>query len=202
MDEDNAENGARKARREKKPPKKITADHLHNAGLHYLQRFPASTAHFRAVMMRRIDRSCRHHAGQDRATCAALLDDLIRKFMSMGLLDDAGYTRGMVHSLRRRGLSGRAIHAKLSARGLPRADIEAALAAHADENGEAGGADEMRAALLLARRKRLGPFGRGEDRAQRDMAALARAGFAYDVVSRVMDMDLTGAEDFLTRPPA
>jgi regulatory protein len=197
MDEDSPEIRPRKARQQKKPPKKITAAHLHNTGLHYLQRFPASTAHFRAVMMRRIDRSCRHHADQDRDGCARLLDELIGKFVAMGLLDDAGYTRGMVNSLRRRGHSGRAIHAKLSARGLPRADIDAALSAHADEHGGTGGDSDMRAALLLARRKRLGPFGRGAERTDRDMAALARAGFGYDIVSRVMAMDLPAAEEYL-----
>lgn len=195
MDEDKPENPPRKPRREKKPPKKISADYLHNSGLYYLQRFPASAGHFRTVMMRKVDKSCRHHTGQDREECARMVDNLVAKFTEMGLLNDTGYANGMVTSLRRRGLSRRAIEAKLSAKGLKREQIAAALSGHADDRPD--GDVELAAALRLARRKRLGPFSASAARAERDMAALARGGFAYDIVSKVMNMDTETAEDTL-----
>lgn len=195
MDEDKPENGPRKPRREKKPPKKISADYLYNSGLYYLQRFPASAGHFRAVMMRKVDKSCRHHKDQDRETCARLVDDLVARFVDMGLLNDTGYARGMVTSLRRRGLSQRAIEAKLSAKGLKRDQIAAALSEHADDRPKSE--VELLAALRLARRKRIGPFAANTERAERDMAALARGGFSYDIVSKVMDMDADTAEETL-----
>lgn len=192
MDEDNTENGPRKPRKERKPPKKITPDYLHNSGLHYLQRFPASSGHFRTVMMRKVDRSCHHHTTQDREECAKMVDALVEKFTGMGLLNDEGYSRGMVTSLRRRGLSARAINAKLSARGLSRDRITHALAEHDDERTE----PELVAALRLARRKRLGPFS-GQERQEKDLATLARAGFSYDIASRVTSMDAVEAEEIL-----
>lgn len=195
MTQDNTESGAGKPRRERKPPKKITADYLHNSGLHYLQRFPASTGHFRTVMMRKVDKSCRHHTGQDREVCARLVEELVAKFCQMGLLDDAGYSRGMVTSLRRRGLSARAIQAKLSGKGLGREHIDKALSDFADEHG---GETEIVAALRLARRKRIGPFAtKAAESTDKHLAALARAGFSYDIASRVIQMDHESAEDML-----
>lgn len=198
MDEDKPENGPRKPRREKKPPKKISADYLYNSGQYYLQRFPASAGHFRTVMMRKVDKSCRHHKEQDREACARLVDDLVARFVDMGLLNDTGYAQGMVTSLRRRGLSQRAIEAKLSAKGLKRDQIAAALSVHADDRPK--GEVELLAALRLARRKRIGPFSANAERAERDMAALARGGFSYDIVSKVMGMDANTAEETLRAP--
>ena len=200
MDEHSPETAPRKPRREKKPPKKISADYLHNSGLYYLQRFPASAGHFRSVMMRKIDKSCRHHKDQDREHCARLLDEVVAKFIDMGLLNDTGYAAGMVISLRRRGLSQRAIEAKLSAKGLKRDQIAAALSDHADDRPRAE--VELIAALRLARRKRIGPFAATAERAERDMkerdmASLARGGFSYDIVGKVMNMDLDTAEELL-----
>src|SRR5262249_37236019 len=88
------------ARRARKAPKKITESYLHNSGLHYVQRFSTGTENFRRVMMRKVDRSCRHHKDQSREHCAAMVEALIEKFARAGLLNDADYTRATVATLR------------------------------------------------------------------------------------------------------
>lgn len=174
----------------KKSPRRITPDYLHNAGLAYLQRFAASSGHFRAVMMRKIDRSCRHHTDQDKDACAKQLESLIERYVSAGLLDDAGYTRGAVTSLRRRGLSARAIQFKLTAKGVGSDMIADAV----EEHGE----DDLMAALRLARRKRIGPFRvKPDDHPDKAMAAMARAGFGYDTARRALNMDPDEAQAIL-----
>ena len=48
----------------------------------------------------------------------------------------------------------------------------------------------FRAAVNLARRRRLGPFRRAGERAAmrgKDLAALARAGFSYPIAKRILD---------------
>jgi len=99
-------------KREFKPPKKITEKYLHNSGLAYLQRFTASSMHFKTVMTRKIDKSCRHHEEQDREECLQMLDKTTEKFRELGLLDDEAYLKGMITSFRRRGLSARQIDAR------------------------------------------------------------------------------------------
>ncbi len=183
------------AQKERKPPKKITADYLHNAGLYYLGRFAAGSGHFRRVMARKIDRSCQFHKDQDRDACMALLTDLIDKFQRAGLIDDGAYLRGSVSSLRRRGLSARAIEARLAAKSVPQRDIRAALQADNDEKGT----DDLAAAVRLARKKRLGTFTREgvEPQPDKAMAALARAGFDYETARRALNMQLDEAEALL-----
>lgn len=189
MSEDNPTRAAvKKAPRRTGPkaPKKITEKYLYNSGLAYLQRFPSSVAHFKTVMGRKIDRSCRHHADQDKAACAALLDKVAAQFAEMGYLNDELYLRGMVNSLRGRGLSSRAIIMKLGQKGLPQDDIKTALNIY-DEEYES---DDVSSALRLCRKKRIGPYGAPDaDPAQRQkwLAALARAGFSYDVAVQALE---------------
>jgi regulatory protein len=181
-----------KARSGQKPlkAKKITRDYLHNAGLFYLQRFAASTARFRSVMTRKIDRSCRAHEQQDRAACLEMLENVIENFTRAGLLDDVAYANASAASLQRRGLSLRAIRAKLAAKG-----IDSALAERAMEDLQG---DDLSAALRLARKKRLGPFA-GDAPGKiltpdKALATLARAGFSFDTAKTVLHMSREDAE--------
>ncbi len=179
----------------RKTPKKITAEYLHNAGLHYLQRFASGSAHFRRVMLRKIDRSCACHEDQDRESCLMLLDALIEKFLRSGLLDDQAYIRGSVSSLRRRGLSSRAIQARMAARGLSESAIKSALAENMGETGE----NDLHAALRFIRRKRIGAYATTTCDDTRALAALGRAGFDYETSRRALALCHEDAEILLIR---
>lgn len=174
-------------RKKPKPPKKITESYLHNSGLYYLQRFATSSGHFRTVMTRKIDKSCFHHKDQDRDECIKMLDSLIEKFLDLGLLDDDAFTRGMVTSMRRRGLSVRAMQAKLAAKKLDRDLVNEAIKTHDKERG-AGENAELKAALTCAKKKRLLPFNPDKEY-DKSLAALGRAGFTYDIAQKVVSMD-------------
>jgi regulatory protein len=187
-------------KRERKPPKKITEQYLHNSGLYYLQRFPASAAHFKRVMMRKVDKSCRHHANQDRKSCEDLVDTLVLKFQEMGLLNDTGYSRGMVNSYRARGLSTRSIQAKLSQKGLTPQQISEAL--NEFDNDRPRTEIDMVAALKLARKKRIGPYTSEKDIPRdKQIAMMARAGFGFDICSRALSMSKDEAEEFIYSLP-
>lgn len=181
-----------KAQKKPRPPRKITKSYLHNAGLYYLERFAASSAHFHKVMMRKIDRSCAFHKEQNRDECIKELEQLIVKFQNVGLLNDAAYARGMVQSLRRRGLAARMIQAKLRAKGLEQDEIASALHAHAEDLDEDA---ELLAALKMARRKKIGPYATTEKPFDKALAAMARAGFNYDMAQKVLRMNLEEAEE-------
>lgn len=192
---ENINRGAR--RREKKPPKKITEKYLHNAGLAYLQRFTSSVPNFRRVMMRKIDKSCNFHKEQDKEACLAMLDKAVAEFERQGYLNDAAYTTGMVTSLRRRGLSSRAIQYKLQSKGLTETAIKDALGAF---DGDANA--DFTAAVQLMKKKRFGCYGaRAVDEKQRNrqMSAFARAGFGFDIVQRALALSLDEADEILQR---
>lgn len=173
--------------RKPRGPRKVTARRLENIALHYLQRFATSAENLRRVLMRRVDRSAYHH-DTDRDEGAAWVDDLVARYLKSGLLDDHAYAEGRTTALLRRGVAPRTIRQRLHEKGVDPEAIDAALRAAAEENPDL----DLVAAIRLARRRRLGPYRLGDDRGERrdkDLAALARAGFTYDTALAVIDAE-------------
>jgi regulatory protein len=164
----------------RRPPGKVTEAYLQRAALAYLERFASSAANLKRVLQRRVARRCRLR-GEDPEAFAPLVEAVVEKSRRSGLVDDAAYAEARVATLRRRGGSARAIRAKLAQKGIDRTTIAEALPEEPDA--------EENAAHALARRRRLGPY-RAEDRAparEKDLAALARAGFSFEIARRVID---------------
>jgi regulatory protein len=178
-----------------RPPRKITADYLHNAGLYYLQRFAASSGQFRTVMLRKVKKSCRFHTSQDYTKCTEMVEELIKKFEGTGLLDDKAYARGMVTSLRRQGKSKRAIASKLNVKNLSNNDVEEALDQYNESFNASPRETELQAGLIFARKKKIGPFRRAEEMQEKELAAFGRAGFSYDTALSILKFSLEEAEE-------
>ncbi len=156
---------------------------LRRAALAYLSRYAAPSAHVRRLLRRRLERGAAHgaeiRAGDE--DIDAVLADLVR----LGLIDDRAWAEAQARALRRRGASARGLAARLSSKGAPREEIERLLAREDD-------AAELEAAKALARRRRLGPWRHPAERAARrekDLAAMARAGFRLDAARQVIDAD-------------
>jgi regulatory protein len=166
----------------RRPPRPVTPAYLERAAMAYLERYASSSENLRRVLRRKVHRRCRER-GEDPAAFEAAIDEVVAKTQRAGLIDDARYAEARIASLRRRGGSTRAIRAKLAAKGVGADTLAAALQ---PEEG-----DEEAAARALARRRRLGPY-RGRDRAafrDKDLAALARAGFGFEIARRTIDGD-------------
>ena len=173
-----------KSSRPAKKPRKVTPDSLERAALHYLERYATSAANLRRVLMRRVLRSAEAH-GTDPGDGKALVDALVARYRKAGLLDDAAYARMRAETLHRRGASRRMTRMKLAAKGVDAEDIGQALASLEETAPE----PDLAAACNYARRRRIGPWrknGREESR-DRDIAALGRQGFSYEVARKVVD---------------
>jgi regulatory protein len=172
--------------RKKRLPRRATAQSLEAAALAYLQRFSTSAANLRAVLMRRVFRAAHAH-GDDPEEGAALVDALIARYIRAGLLDDAEYAAARTATLHRRGTSSRGIRARLAAKGVDGSHIDEALQALSAETGET----DLKGAFNFARRRRLGPW-RTVDRdthRDRDLAALGRQGYGYEIARQIVDAD-------------
>jgi regulatory protein len=186
-------------RETKKIPKRITDKYLHNSGLAYLQRFPSSTMNFERVMMRKIKKSCNYHKEQDLDICKDLLKRSVENFIRMGLLNDDAYLKGMITSLRRKGLSKQAILAKLQMKGFSNTTARENIQSYDDNSDNQTYDHDFMAAVLYMRRKKLGPFRTKiifEE--QKELAALARAGFGYDVADKALKLPPSEAEAILS----
>lgn len=181
----------------KRTPRRITESYLHNSGLYYLERFSSSSENFRKVMTRKIDKSCFAHTDQDRDKCIEMLSLTIKKFERLGLLDDKTYTVTKVNALRRKGLSARMIAIQLTAKGLDKELIQNTIYEH---NKLQEDDSETIAAIRLARRKKIGPFRTkepDEKTYEKSLAALARAGYSYDIAQTVLNLTAEEAEELL-----
>lgn len=185
------------AKKTRKKTKKITESYLHNSGLYYLERYSTSAENFRRVMMRKVQKSCREHTEQNFSECRQLVDNLITKFIRVGLLDDHVYARSIVNSQRRSGKSLRAIQGYLRSKGLSPEIIEQSIAHFNQDQNKTPAEIEFESAMVFARKKRLGPFRTSENfDTQKEMGRLARAGYSYDTARRVLEKDIDEDEIF------
>jgi regulatory protein len=163
----------------RKSVKRLSESYLRNSALYYLQRHPTSVSHFIEVMDRKMKRSLRAHTDQDIAPFQAFIKaQLVPEFVRAGFLNDELYAKALADTYRRKGLPERAVAMKLKMKGVE--------APPPPEDH-----DELAAAHIYAKRKKLGPYAVRARDPQKDLAALARAGFSYDVCKQVMNSDLS-----------
>ncbi|MBS7810732.1 RecX family transcriptional regulator [Roseococcus pinisoli] len=185
---------------------KITESALHQAALAHLARFASTEAGLRRVLGNRIRRWAREaeEAGQDTEAVAAETAEAMARAAAIaarlaqaGAVDDAGFARARARRLMGGGRSARATLAHLAAKGV---DGETARAAMDQEDVP----DELTAAVVLCRKRRIGPFGPPEPEAEtrrKWLGTLARAGFAGDVAHRALRLPREAAEELLAARP-
>lgn len=185
-----------------KPPPKITAAYLAWITAWYLERWATSTSHLRRLLLLRVRRSAAHHGGE--AQGQALVEAELRRLVAAGLLDDVRFAADKARSLRRRGASAAKIRASLAAKGLVGEPVSRALAGDGVDvdarDATTAARQEWRAALVWARRHRVGPWRRGaapdRDGRRTELARFGRAGFAYAIAARIVDaVDEDGLDD-------
>jgi regulatory protein len=165
---------------------------LREAALNYLARYATTETGLRRMLQRRIDRWVRQAAGQDdaaelAAAANACIPAIVARMVELGLLDDAAYAEARARGLALSGRSRQAITARLVAKGITPTQARGALPEQ--EGGE------LASALILARKRRIGPFRtKAEDR-NREFGVLARAGFPRDVAVRALAMEMAEAEE-------
>ncbi|MDX6750937.1 RecX family transcriptional regulator [Geminicoccaceae bacterium 1502E] len=180
-----------KARTERPP----TAERLRRRALYYLERYATSRSHLRRVLLRRALREA-EACGMEAGPVGRMVEETVAAMAAMGLVDDGSFAQMRARRLQAAGKSPRAIRAALQEKGVTGPDIDRAFEALEEEAAD----PELAAALVYARKRRLGPWRRPEERAalrQRDMGALARAGFGSRVARLILsaeDVDELQAE--------
>jgi regulatory protein len=120
----------------------------------------------------------------------ACADFAVKFAHEVGGLDDIAYAGIATRSGVRGGRSKRAIAQKLAMKGIARETATAAL----EE------ADDLYAAVVMARKRAFGPFRKAEldeRRMAKELSAFARGGFGFDLAKRIFNMSLEEAEEIL-----
>ena len=160
---------------------------LEEKALRYLGRYASTGARLEAVLLRFARLRL---PGEDEGRMEALVRRQVGRCIDKGYVDDRHYARRRAEVMRLQGASRHRIRQQLR-----HAGVEARLAEEAigERDGEDGPDAEAEAALVYARRRRLGPFAR-RDRLkdgwrERHFGSLARAGFNPDIAHFVLDFD-------------
>ena len=171
-----------------RPARSITAKYLQNAATFYLERYPTTAEGLRRVLDRRVAKAKMAEAPIV-ANVERVIAEIVARFVAAGAIDDKAFAQTKARALHRRGTSGRLTRQKLKLAGIDPDTLDQAMAGLDQELDTDPRQREWKAAAALARRRRLGPY-RAKDRKQhrdRDLAAMARAGFDYELARRVVD---------------
>jgi len=160
---------------------------LRDLALSYAARFASTGARLEAYLVRKLrERGTAEDA--DGRTAQIDVPALVARLVELGYVDDAAYARMRARDLGARGYGARRVEQALWAAGVDEG-IRADTAP--------GEAARRRAAVLMAQKRRLGPFGAGreddgdplERRKAREkaVAAMLRAGHDYEHVRFILD---------------
>lgn len=163
--------------------KQITEQRLYHIALHYLSKYDAGTEKVRRMLMRRVLNDTRQNDTPPPAAVPIWIQAVLDKLARLGYINDETYAANRMRRLSESGKSLRFIRQKLAQEGVDTALINQAAARSP--------ASETDRAARLVRRKKMGylrPAGQQAAFFQKDLAALARAGFSYAVARQVLNI--------------
>lgn len=162
-------------------PQPLNAQRLEELALAYVARFATTQAKLRGYLQRKIQERGWAGEGEREDGGAGPVEALVSRYTELGYVDDGAWARMKAGSLLRRGYGARRVGEALGQAGIGE-DLRAQT--------RPGERDQRLAALVMARRRRFGPFAiEAPDRAAREkqLAAMLRAGHSLDIARRIVD---------------
>lgn len=166
----------------RRPQKKITPQRLKNIALYYLKRFDSSVENLRQVLQRRVRAYVKENPEFDKRQAVEWIETILADFERLGYLDDKRFAEIKICGYLAAGKPERYIMPKLKQKGISEDIVNEIL--------QSQEYDVFEMALKFARKKKIGPFRDEQVRReyrQKDMGALIRAGFDYDIVCDVLN---------------
>ena len=170
-------------KREAKMTKPISEQRLYNITLFYLERFDASALKVKQMLERRIQKEKAKGAIVPNNT-QALIQNIINRMQNLGYINDERFAQSQIKKLSSAGKSKSFILNKLKQAGIA-GEIAKNLLSEFDLENESS--DLTRAEQWL-KKHRKGQFRskNADEFYQKDLAALARAGFSYEIASSAL----------------
>lgn len=174
--------------------KPITEQRLYNITLFYLERFDSSKLKVKQMLERRIQKEKLKGAIiPDNASI--LIQNVIKRMEDLGYLNDERFAKIQIKNLSQAGKSKSFILNKLKTSGISNNISQELLNAYDEENESS---DLTRAEKWLKKHKK-GQFRTKDANTfyQKDLAALARAGFSYDVAQKALKTNPSSEDYFI-----
>jgi regulatory protein len=168
--------------------KPLTKTRLENIALHYVSRYASSSGMLERVLRRRILKAQRAENDFPVKDAEDWLTIILERFRKQGYVDDKRFAGNVIAASKAKGLSRRGILQKLQQKGLSRTfireEMAETLSAPVDE-------DDLKAALIFARRKSLGAWRKKKGKLDKteqnkELTKLCRAGFSLDIARKAL----------------
>jgi regulatory protein len=163
------------SQRQRKRAQPLDAERLRALALAYVGRYATSCARLAAYLNRKITE--RGWIDESIPPIA----ELVAQFQSLGYVDDEAFAKTRGESLLRRGYGPNRLKISLRVSGIGTDII--------DRTADVDDDEALAAAMIFARRKRIGPYARHsetQDNRQKMIAALLRAGHSYEVSRKIL----------------
>lgn len=164
---------------------------LKEMALRYVARFPCTSEKLRRHLGKKLRESVQLGATRPR-DIGPWIESVVATLVRIRMLDDKLYAELRARTLHRRGRAQRFIARDLQQRHAEPEAIGQALETLVEETPDT----DLVAAIRLAKKRRLGPFGDDATRVERrarHLATMARSGFAFAVARQVIDARDTSA---------
>jgi regulatory protein len=163
--------------------KPITEARLQELALRYVGRYAATEAMLRRNLLNHVKRAERlqKESTASSSDVSKWISAIVQSAVKKGYVNDQTYAESVTRVAQKSGWSKRKISQKLMQKGIGRD-----MLAHTMEQG----ADDMRAALIFARRRSLGPYRKVEEADKelrtKEMEKLCRAGFSPEMARKIV----------------
>lgn len=126
------------------------------------------------------------------------IPSILAKVKRLGIVNDHTFTEYKVSSFIRSGRSQRVIQNKLLQKGVAFDVVQSVLDQYQGKD------TELLAALIYARKRRIGPFRRADreltiEIKQKEQLSFARGGFSFVMTGKILSMDLIEAEEMIQK---
>lgn len=163
-----------------------TKTRLRNIALYYLERFESSKDNLRIVLRRRIDKYVFANKEYNPEEAYIWVDEIVEECAQHNFVNDERFTNLKINAYLKSGKSRRYIEQKLKQKGIDNKTI--------NQSFEDIEYSEFDVALNFARKKKIGKFRENKEmqiaNRQKDLAALVRAGFDYDIAKDIITPDI------------
>ena len=166
---------------ESKNARPLTVKRLTNIALYYLGRYESSVEQLRKILLRRVLKE-RMKGADIPADIDAAVDSIVIKAVADGYVDDRRFAEGVVRWCQSAGKSRRYLIGKLKTAGIDSDLILELTAALTDS--------DLDAARRFVQKKKIGccrPLEKQKECFKKDLAAMARAGFSFEVAKQALE---------------
>ena len=193
--EDGRASPRKKTVRKRKKARPLDETSLRDLALAYVARFATTGAKLEGYLLRKL-RERGVVEDEDGRIQTPDLGALVAQLIELGYVDDEAYARSKTRDLTARGYGARRVEQALWAAGVNE---------HTREETAPSEADTRRAAIMLAKKRRFGPFGiapeddepadQSHKRREKQVAAMLRAGHKFEHIAFILDAQEIGEID-------